>query len=72
MLLPKASKFNKVLASDEFVNTAKSRDKCIFITFLGYVALFCLQFLIQAHDFEGSSSDFLVHNEHEGRRQYRL
>lgn len=31
-----------------------------------------LHFLVQAHDFEGSSGDVLVHHKHEGSRQHRL
>lgn len=31
-----------------------------------------LQLLVQAHDLEGSSSDLLVHDKHEGSRQHRL
>lgn len=43
-------------------------DKCII------AVLYCslLQFLVQTHEFEGSCSDLLVHDKHEGSRQHRL
>lgn len=31
-----------------------------------------LEFLLEAHEFEGGSGDLLIHHKHEGRRQYSL
>lgn len=31
-----------------------------------------LEFPLEAHEFEGGSSDLLIHHKHEGRRQHSL